>query len=203
LIAQSIDDSAFRAYTLCNIAKQQAKAGLKNEAIATLRQASQLAQYIDDVDPLIEIAKVQLGMALQKEAFETFRKVLQLVQRGKDDRWRVTAFTSVAKALPDYGFGSMEPLNSSELPQPPKTVQEARKVASAAIIAAMLVQESRAAYHAAGRPCACPDDLMRNGRRCGGNSAYSRPGGGAPYCYPSDVPPEAIQRVSKSVFPIA
>ena len=36
---------------------------------------------------------------------------------------------------------------------------------------------SRNAYYATGHPCACPDDLMRNGRRCGGNSAYIRPGG--------------------------
>lgn len=31
--------------------------------------------------------------------------------------------------------------------------------------------------------CDCPYDRMRNGRRCGGNSAYSRPGGWAPACY--------------------
>lgn len=31
--------------------------------------------------------------------------------------------------------------------------------------------------------CDCPYDLMRNGRRCGGNSAYSKPGGRSPQCY--------------------
>ena len=31
--------------------------------------------------------------------------------------------------------------------------------------------------------CDCPYDMMRNGRRCGGNSAYSRPGGRNPACY--------------------
>jgi hypothetical protein len=36
----------------------------------------------------------------------------------------------------------------------------------------MIIQESRNAYYATGHPCACPDDLMRNGRRCGGTSAY-------------------------------
>jgi hypothetical protein len=35
--------------------------------------------------------------------------------------------------------------------------------------------------------CPCPYNTMRNGRRCGGNSAYSKPGGRAPICYPSDV----------------
>ncbi len=31
--------------------------------------------------------------------------------------------------------------------------------------------------------CDCPYDRMLNGRRCGGNSAYSRPGGRSPVCY--------------------
>lgn len=31
--------------------------------------------------------------------------------------------------------------------------------------------------------CDCPYDLMRNGRLCGGRSAYSRPGGRSPSCY--------------------
>lgn len=31
--------------------------------------------------------------------------------------------------------------------------------------------------------CDCPYDLMRNGRQCGGKSAYSRPGGRSPQCY--------------------
>jgi hypothetical protein len=65
---------------------------------------------------------------------------------------------------------------------------------SAAAIAAILVDESRRAYYATGHPCACPDDLMRNGRRCGGNSAYTKRGGAPPYCYVSDVPPSAIER---------
>jgi hypothetical protein len=31
--------------------------------------------------------------------------------------------------------------------------------------------------------CDCPYDVMRNGRLCGGRSAYSRPGGRRPQCY--------------------
>ncbi len=31
--------------------------------------------------------------------------------------------------------------------------------------------------------CDCPYDVMRNGRVCGGRSAYSRPGGRRPQCY--------------------
>ncbi len=35
--------------------------------------------------------------------------------------------------------------------------------------------------------CPCPYNTMRSGRRCGGNSAYSKPGGRSPICYPGDV----------------
>ena len=48
-----------------------------------------------------------------------------------------------------------------------------------AIIAASLASYS-------GR-CPCPYNTMRNGRQCGGNSAYRKPGGRAPLCYPTDV----------------
>jgi len=65
--------------------------------------------------------------------------------------------------------------------------REATAVISAAAIAALIVKESRSAYYATGRHCACPDDRMRNGHVCGGRSAYSRPGGAAPLCYPGDV----------------
>jgi hypothetical protein len=69
----------------------------------------------------------------------------------------------------------------------PSTKRKVEAALTAAAIAAIIVQASRAQYHAGGRPCACPDDSMRNGRACGGRSAYSRPGGAAPLCYPSDV----------------
>lgn len=35
--------------------------------------------------------------------------------------------------------------------------------------------------------CACPYNLARNGSRCGNRSAYSRPGGASPLCYPEDI----------------
>jgi hypothetical protein len=88
-------------------------------------------------------------------------------------------------------------------PPPPKTVtpdtsarpenkRKVEAVLTAAAIAAIIVAASRDQYHAGGRPCACPDDTMRNGRACGGRSAYSRPGGAAPLCYPTDVPAAMI-----------
>jgi hypothetical protein len=34
--------------------------------------------------------------------------------------------------------------------------------------------------------CDCPDNRAKDGSRCGKRSAYCRPGGAAPNCYPLD-----------------
>jgi hypothetical protein len=90
------------------------------------------------------------------------------------------------------------PTPSARVDVPDKSVSPATKrnveaALTAAAIAAIIVQTSRDQYHAGGRPCACPDDTMRKGRACDGRSAYSRPGGAAPLCYPSDVTAAMIE----------
>lgn len=47
-----------------------------------------------------------------------------------------------------------------------------------------IIRQSIASYSGS---CPCPYSTARNGSRCGGRSAYSRPGGEAPFCYASDV----------------
>lgn len=54
-----------------------------------------------------------------------------------------------------------------------------------------LIRQSIASYPGS---CPCPYSVDRGGRRCGGRSAYSRPGGYAPLCYPSDVSAEDVRR---------
>jgi hypothetical protein len=75
----------------------------------------------------------------------------------------------------------------ADKPSAPDTKRKVEAGLTAAAIAAIIIQASRDQYHAGGSPCACPDDAMRNGRACGGRSAYSRPGGASPLCYPTDV----------------
>ena len=53
-----------------------------------------------------------------------------------------------------------------------------------------IIRQSIASYPG---PCACPYSQDRAGRSCGRRSAYSRPGGFAPICYPADVTPAQIQ----------
>jgi hypothetical protein len=77
--------------------------------------------------------------------------------------------------------------------KPPEVKRKVEGALTAAAIAAIIVQASRDQYHASGKPCACPDDTMRNGRACGARSAYLRPGGAAPLCYPHDVTAAMIE----------
>jgi hypothetical protein len=57
-----------------------------------------------------------------------------------------------------------------------------------AIIARLIAASARAIPV----PAACPYDTDRAGCSCGGRSAYSRPGGYEPLCYPKD---DALQRL--------
>lgn len=54
----------------------------------------------------------------------------------------------------------------------------------------LLVRQSIASYSGS---CPCPYNTDRGGRRCGGRSAYSRPGGASPLCYPDDVSDAAVE----------
>ena len=53
-----------------------------------------------------------------------------------------------------------------------------------------MIQESISNYSG---NCPCPYNTMRNGNRCGDRSAYSKPGGASPICYPSDISPSMIR----------
>lgn len=85
---------------------------------------------------------------------------------------RVTAFRWVV-VLATVSIGGIGVASA----QPPSDAQVRERI----------IHQSVAAYLATGHPCACPYNLARNGTHCGGRSAYSRPGGASPLCYPSDV----------------
>lgn len=64
------------------------------------------------------------------------------------------------------------------------TSAEAKQPLTDQQIRQILIQQSIASYP--GR-CPCPYNTMRNGHSCGGRSAWSKPGGYSPLCYPQDV----------------
>lgn len=77
-------------------------------------------------------------------------------------------------------------LATSPPPAPRPPVQAALPAAgfNRADVIQQIIAQSQRGYSG---NCPCPDNRMSNGRRCGGNSAYSRPGGARPLCYASDV----------------
>lgn len=54
----------------------------------------------------------------------------------------------------------------------------------------ILIKRSIAAYPG---NCPCPYNVDRTGRRCGARSAYSKPGGRSPLCFPQDVTDEMVE----------
>lgn len=53
-----------------------------------------------------------------------------------------------------------------------------------------IIQQSINAYP--GR-CPCPYNTMKNGRQCGGRSAWSKAGGYSPICYEDEITEEMIR----------
>ena len=53
-----------------------------------------------------------------------------------------------------------------------------------------IIRDSMASYPGS---CPCPYNRAKNGSRCGKRSAYSRPGGYAPLCYPHDISDEMVR----------
>jgi hypothetical protein len=54
----------------------------------------------------------------------------------------------------------------------------------------ILIKESIASYPG---NCPCPYSTAANGSSCGRRSAYSRPGGASPLCFPKDVSDEMVR----------
>lgn len=57
-----------------------------------------------------------------------------------------------------------------------------------------MIQQSIASYSGS---CPCPYNVTRNGSSCGGRSAYSKPGGYDPLCYPKDITPSMLNDYKK------
>ena len=58
----------------------------------------------------------------------------------------------------------------------------------------ILIRQSIAGYSG---NCPCPYNTDRAGRRCGGRSAWSRPGGASPLCYEGDVTQSRVDAYRK------
>ena len=69
--------------------------------------------------------------------------------------------------------------------------EETNKELTDAEIKRILIRGSISRYSGS---CPCPYNVDRAGRKCGGRSAYSRPGGASPLCYDRDVTDQMVQQ---------
>jgi hypothetical protein len=58
-----------------------------------------------------------------------------------------------------------------------------------------MINESIASYPG---HCPCPYNSASNGSSCGGRSAWSRPGGYSPLCYPKDITNDMVKDYRQS-----
>jgi hypothetical protein len=73
---------------------------------------------------------------------------------------------------------------------PPRSAPDA----DAAQVRQAMIRASIAGYPG---NCPCPYSIMRNGRNCGSRSAYSKPGGATPLCYPRDISDAMVEQYRK------
>lgn len=72
----------------------------------------------------------------------------------------------------------------------PFSAVQARSNLSDDQVRQQMIDESIRSYSGS---CPCPYNSARNGTQCGRRSAYSRPGGASPLCYPRDITDDMLR----------
>ncbi|WP_086005989.1 SH3 domain-containing protein [Nitratireductor pacificus] len=109
----------------------------------------------------------------------TIPKGSQVVAVGSRGAWRSVQYRGRAGWVSSRYVSRERPVLTSA-PRPPAPVTQRRAVRAIPENSRQGQPVREGTY---GQGCDCPYDRMRNGRRCGGNSAWSRPGGRSPKCY--------------------
>ena len=113
------------------------------------------------------VGQVTVGEAIESVLFENGWHRLRL--RNGDTAWIIDTYVSVSPPV-------RKPAGQRSVAAPTsKEIADARRE---------IIRQSIAAYPGS---CPCPYNSDRAGRRCGGRSAWSKPGGYKPVCYDSDV----------------
>lgn len=120
------------------------------------------------------------------DRFDAGRKVFLIEQAGdwsrvRDDLtqhegWIATRFLSET--------GTKTKAAPTRKEKKPEEIEVAVPVVTDSVLIQRIIAESLDSYPSS---CACPYSRDRAGRRCGKRSAYSKPGGYSPVCFPSDV----------------
>ena len=120
------------------------------------------------------------------DRFDSGRKVFLMEQAGdwsriRDDLtqhegWIATRFLSETEVKAKTAPARKE--------KKPEEIEVAVPVVPDTVLIQRIIAESLDSYPSS---CACPYSRDRAGRRCGKRSAYNKPGGYSPVCFPGDV----------------
>ncbi len=126
------------------------------------------------------------------DRFDAGRKVFLMEQAGdwsriRDDLtqhegWIATRFLSETETRTKAAPAKKE--------KRPEEIEVAVPVIPDSVLIQRIIAESLDSYPSS---CACPYSRDRAGRRCGKRSAYSKPGGYSPVCFPGDVTKAMIE----------
>ena len=126
------------------------------------------------------------------DRFDAGRKVFLMEQVGdwsriRDDLtqhegWIATRFLSETETRTKAAPAKKE--------KKPEEIEVAVPVVPDSVLIQRIIAESLDSYPSS---CACPYSRDRAGRRCGKRSAYSKPGGYSPVCFPGDVTKAMIE----------
>lgn len=128
------------------------------------------------------VAQLQAGTELNVIAVKEGWSQIK-TRDGKVTGWVSSNFLTTRKALPQ-----------SPLVTKPKTTAPVKLVPPKINRSAVVSQIIAFSIQNYTGNCPCPYNTMRNGRSCGGRSAYNRPGGQSPLCFPQDVTEEMIRQ---------
>jgi hypothetical protein len=124
--------------------------------------------------------RVRAEPSTKSVALRTLEKGTRLVSTTEDGGWfRISHENAEGWIRGDY-LTERPPEVVMAPDQPPAAIVSKQQRQVAPVRAARTGEPVRQAY--TGR-CDCPYDRMRNGRRCGGNSAWSKPGGRQSVCF--------------------
>ncbi len=126
------------------------------------------------------------------DRFDAGRKVFLMEQAGdwsrirddltQNEGWIATRFLSETETSTKAAPAKTE--------KKPEEIEVAGPVVPDPVLIQRIIAESLDSYPSS---CACPYSRDRAGRRCGKRSAYSKPGGYAPVCFPGDVTKAMIE----------
>lgn len=127
-------------------------------------------------------ARVRKNPTTGSAIVATLQKGQQVKVHGRDGEWLRIATTDVSGWIRE---------DLLERTAPPQYLRPPSTVPPRAVRPSNNTNPSPVRKRSGGRPirdayvgtCDCPYDVMRNGRLCGGRSAYNRPGGREPVCY--------------------